>query len=301
MFTGDINILMGIKSRSRQFFNGLRSILMNKYFWMGLGVLAAIGVLIYLVVNFILMPMYTRHDVAITVPSVINRPIEEAERVLRERNLRVEKVNQRFNPGIPRDVVVDQSPGPESEVKPNRRIFLTVNSGTVPMVTIPAVEGYSLREAVNRLRALGLEIGETLPDSVPAPFPNTVTRQEPAAGDSLAQGARVNLWYSTGLGERYVSIPDVTGLTLQEAQEILSEHRLRYVVLRPDQPDGETGDPSGTEADTEERLIVTMQRREPGTRVREGFEVRLFVADIEEADLEEEMLEGEEENMEPEP
>lgn len=269
------SFLHRVKTTGRRLGRSSKTLARNRYFWMGLGGLMGVALLLYILFNHLIMPAFTRHDVAIQVPSVTEMPYTEAVALLEERDLRAERVTQRFNPALPRDVVIDQSPDPAARVKPGRRIYLTVNTGAMPVVTIPPVEGMSLREAQNRLQAVGLKVADTRPDSIPSPYRNTVTRQRPPAGDSLPEGSSVTLWYSTGLGESYVLVPDVTGLTAAEAQETLLRHKLRSVVVQPkaedDEPFDQLGDP-----------VVVRQSRDPGTRVREGFEVRLFVGEEDE-------------------
>jgi eukaryotic-like serine/threonine-protein kinase len=235
----------------------------NPYLWIGFIGLVVVGVLIYIVVNFFVMPGYTRHDEFVLVPDVRNYMTVDAEASLNDRGLRPQVVPQRFNPSIPRDAVIDQSPAPGSQVKPGRRVYITVNTGEQVMTRVPRLEDLSVREATSRLSSLGLRAGEIRPDTIPSPYANTITRQDPAPGDSLPQGGVVRLWYSTGLGSAYVTMPDVTGLTVEEAEPILLSNRLRFVVI-------------GAEADAHD-LVVQRQSREPGTRVREGFEIRLFV------------------------
>lgn len=241
----------------------------NPYVWLGVGSLFVAGVLIYIVVSFVIMPSYTRHDDFVLVPDVRNYVAADATDNLERRDLRAEVVPQRFNPGLPRDAVIDQSPSPGSHVKPGRRIYLTVNTGEQVMIRVPRLEDLSVREATSRLAAIGLRAGEVRPDTIPSPYANTITRQDPAPGDSLAQGATVRLWYSTGLGASYVTMPDVTGMTVTEAEPVLLANRLRFVVI------------GGDEVDDGE-MRIQRQSREPGTRVREGFEIRLFVGDEEE-------------------
>jgi beta-lactam-binding protein with PASTA domain len=243
----------------------VRSLLSNKYFWGGLAGLLVVFLVIYILVDDLVMPGYTRHGVAVRVPDVLNQPFEQAKSELEAQELDVRKLVQRFNPNFPRDVVVDQNPPPNATVKPGRNVYLTINSGELQKVAVPAVGGLSLREAVNRLKARGLDVSETLPDSIPAPNPNTVTRQSPAPGDSLNVGASVKLWYSTGLGQEYVTIPDLLGLSLEAAQQTLLESQLRYIVIGADEDD-----------DTSE-AVVHRQSRDPGTRVPAGFEVRIYL------------------------
>ena len=238
----------------------------NPYFWGGLGALIVVLFLGYAFVNGLMMPLFTRHDVTVEVPSVVEMTFEEAQQALARQDLQAERVVERFNPDLPRDVIVDQDPQPGDAVKPGRRVYLTVNTGEVPRVVVPAIEQLSLREAENRLQALGLTLKASRPDTIPSPHSNTVTRVEPAPGTSVERGSSVTLWYSTGPGDRYVAVPDVTGLTPQEAEETLLNRKLRSVVV------GSTGDGLGEPQ-------IRRQSPEPGTRMREGSEIRLFLTD----------------------
>lgn len=245
----------------------LRSLGRNTYFWGGLAVLAGVLLTGYVLVNFVLMPNLTRQGVSVRVPNVINQPFEQARAEIESLDLNVERIVQRYNVNFPRDVVLDQNPPPDATVKPGRHVYVTVNSGRLQRVAVPDVGGLSLREAVNRLRARGLEVEETLPDSIPAPNQNTVTRQQPAPGDSLTEGSSVSLWYSTGLGQAYTTIPNVAGLTFESARDTLLAAQLRSIVVGVD------------ENENLSELTVQRQSQEPGTRVRAGFEVRLYAED----------------------
>lgn len=250
-------------------------LLANRFFWIGLGLLAVIFFVLYLVIDDVVMPDYTRQDTAVTIPDVRNRSYDDASRILHAANLEVEQVTERFNPRLPRDVVIEQSPLPSTSVKPGRRVFLTVNSGQAPMVIVPPVRDLSLREAQNRLKAVGLHVEDMLPDTIPSPYPNTITRQQPAPGDSIPEGGGVRLWYSTGLGQVLVVVPDLTGLPVREASEKLLALKLRPVAV------GVSEDQA--EADQQE---VVRQSREPGAQVREGSEVRIFTEQPDEVDVE---------------
>ena len=259
-----------------------RTLLTNLYFWGGLALLGLLAFGAYLFFDNVLMPQYTRHDVSVTVPEVAGVPVEKAREQLEERDLRVETLEERYNPSVERGAVIEQNPRGGRSVKPGRRVYLTVNTGEQPMVKVPRVVDASLREAKNRLRSLGLTVGEVQKDSIPSPYANTVTRQQPAAGDSLPKGTAVSLWYSTGnQSAPYTTVPDVTGQTVKEARQTLLDRKLRAVVVRPSE--GEEGDaqpaPEDEQAQQEDvnQMKVVRQSREPDTRVREGFEVRLHV------------------------
>ena len=254
-----------LKAKLSEFGDNVRSLLRNRFFWIGLAGLLVAFLVVYIVVNDVIMPAYTRQGVAVEVPDVLNQPFEQAKQELEAHDLTVERLVQRFNPKFPKDVVIDQTPSPRATVKPGRKVYVTVNSGELQKVAVPALGGLSLREAINRLRARNLEVAETIPDSIPAPNPNTVTRQRPAPGDSLTVGSTVTLWYSTGLGQEYVTIPDLVGMTVAEAQQVLLEANLRFIVI------------GGEEGEDVSEQVVLRQSRDADTRVPAGFEMRLYL------------------------
>lgn len=257
----------------------VKALLTNLYFWGGLALLGLLALGAYLFFDNVLMPEYTRYGVSVTVPEVTGQTLEEARTQLEERDLRVETLAETFNPSVPRGAVVEQNPLSGSSVKPGRRVYLTVNTGEQPMLQVPRVVDASLREARNRLQALGLTVGEVQEDSLPSQYENVVTRQEPAAGDSLPKGAPVSLWYGTGLSEQYATVPDVTGMTVEEARQALLERRIRSVVVRPSEGEDGSAQPSPESGEQEDvsQMEVVRQSRAPDTRVRQGFEVRLYV------------------------
>ena len=121
-------------------------------------------------------------------------------------------------------------------------------------------------------------MGSVSEDSIPSPYANTITKQEPLPGDSLQEGNPVDLWYSTGLGETEVDVPNVVGRTVEGARTFLLQRELRSVVV-----DTSMTDPDSTSRETEDvsesTLFVRRQGRPPGSTVQAGTEIRLFTTD----------------------
>lgn len=259
----------------KRLFRWFGTLLKNVYFWLGLLMLVGLGLGFYFLLDDVLMPRYTRHDVAVEVPDVIEMPFQEAKQALERRDLRVQRQVGRYNPNVGQNVVVDQTPRPDQAVKPGRRVYLTVNSGEVPTVEMPDLSGLSVREARNQLVARGLKVGEVQPDSLPSPYPNTITQQTPEPGDSLKVGSTVDLRFSPGLSPEEVTVPSVTGLTAAVARDTLRSYRLRAAVVMAEAPDEDTEPPSPEALDA---MRVRRQSKPAGASVQAGTEVRLFVS-----------------------
>ena len=240
------------------------SLLRQRILWKGIAGIALLGLIGYLVFNYWIMPNYTRHGVTVAVPDTKNLSFQQAQQVLRQENLHAEKVVQRYNPQLPRDVVVDQQPTANRKVKPGRRVYLTVNSGEAPYYKVPDLAHLSRRQAINQIEAHQLKVGEIRVDSIPSPYKNTVTRQRPSPGDSVQQGTAINLWVSPGQSNQFLEVPELTGLYLWEADSLLRRNNLRILVMT---------DTSGVEH--KDSLKVSGQYPPSGQNVREGSEIRV--------------------------
>jgi beta-lactam-binding protein with PASTA domain len=229
----------------------------SRQLWVRLGGLVAAVVLVAVLFNLALMPLWTRHGAEVSVPEVRQLSADDAENALQSAGLRAEQREQPFNPNLPADIVVDQTPLPGSAVKPGRRIYYYVNARPREMVRVPDVLSRSEGVARADLEAAHLVVGDVAVDSVHTPYEGTVTRQTPRGGHQIPIGSRVTLWISPGLGQDRVTVPDVTGLSPAEARRVVRE-----AALWVDSPNAR-GD------------RVQWQEPRAGTRLREGEEVRI--------------------------
>jgi|AntRauTorckE6833_2_1112554.scaffolds.fasta_scaffold01160_6 hypothetical protein len=194
----------------------LKYIFTNKYFYIGGFALIVFGAVSLLMADTLFMPSYTNYNEGITVPDVTKVTMEEAGDLLTSYGLRFEINERRSNPGYPADYVLDQAPGASSIVKPNRKIYLTVNTEVKPTVEVPDVVDLNLRNAELQLQNYGLQVGSRSYES--SRFKNVILRQSIPAGATVDKGTTVDLIVSDGLGERMVEVPDIVGLRLPEAQ-----------------------------------------------------------------------------------
>ena len=251
------------------------ALLKNPYWWSGLAALLVASAVLYVVFDDVLMPRYTRHGVSTTLGNVEGQPYEVARDELIDRGLRVQRQPGRYNPNVPLNQVVDQDPAPGSNVKPGRRVYLTVNSGSARRIAVPDVLTLSVRNAANELRAAGLQVDSVLADTIPAANVGTITRQQPTPGDTVDAGTGVRLWSAQGVGQNRVEIPNVYGLSIERARARLLDARLRATVL--DTTRSETPRPETIEPGEEERRFVMGQRPLPGKKLLAGRDVILYV------------------------
>ena len=132
----------------------------NRAFWLNL---IAMPVVVIAVILGVLhwLDVYTHHGESIIVPNVNGLPVKEAQNEFNKKNLRVEIVDSNYVKGILAGAVLEQKPAAGSKVKIGRTIYLTINTGEAPKVTIPdIIDNSSFRQAEARLRALGFKLTE---------------------------------------------------------------------------------------------------------------------------------------------
>ena len=208
----------------------LKALLKSGKFWITLFVLGLVGAVTLLAIDFWVMPDYTNYNKGITVPDVTKRSLAEAEQLLTDYGLRYEVIDRRSNTAYPADYILDQTPSASKIVKPNRKVYLTVNTAVQPTVEVPNVTNLSLRNARIQLQNYGLTVGTISYAS--SRFKNSVMRQSIPAGRTVDKGTTINLTVSDGLGVKKVPIPEIVGLRLPDAQQRLRTLGLRVGEIR---------------------------------------------------------------------
>lgn len=241
---------------------GLLSVLGDRAFWFGLGIIVVTLVVFALLFNSAVMPIWTRHDAAVQVPDVQEMTPGDAQSTLMLAGLDWEEQEQPYNPNVPADVVVDQSPAAGTTVKPGRRIYYYINVSPKQLVVVPDVVSLSEGKAREDVGDRGLVVDRVEMDTVRTPYENTVTRQMPTSDSRVPVGTRVTLWISPGVESgREVTVPNVVGMPVSEAREVI-----RGAGLWVDSPRSIEGS-------------VTRQDPSKGERLNPGQEVRIYTAE----------------------
>lgn len=107
------------------------------------------------------LDLYTHHGEGIPVPNVKGMDSEKARAIIEADGLLMVVSDSGYNRRLPAGSVLVQSPGYGAKVKEGHTVYVTVNAGASPTVTIPdIVDNCSSREAMARLRALGFKLGD---------------------------------------------------------------------------------------------------------------------------------------------
>lgn len=132
--------------------------------WIFLNLLIMIALsILFIIITFKWIKSYTRHGEYIAVPDVAGMYEEEAGQALAAVGLKYEVLDYKYDKMMVEGGVIEQKPKPGSYVKDGRKIYLTLNSGKVPLKAVPDVaDNSSLRAAESRLKAAGFKLSRTV-------------------------------------------------------------------------------------------------------------------------------------------
>lgn len=199
-----------------------------------------------------------------TVPNVQNMPIEEAKAKLRQAKLNWD-ITMRYDPQITSGYVITQEPPQGRRVKVNHKVLLTVSQGP-EIAVVPDVVKKEREAAQVELSNAGFEYSSSDEFSEDVPI-GAVVSQTPEGNTEAVKGTMVKLVISKGPEPKNVAVPDLTGLSLEEARNKLQSVKLK---LSSDI----------TQEESTSFITGTVMRQEPlsGSQLNEGDEVKVVLS-----------------------
>lgn len=134
--------------------------LTSKVFFKQLAIaVVAIVVLCFLVLKW--LDSTTNNGEFVTVPDLKGKSLETVQIELEDLDLVMQiQDSANFNPNYPKFSVIDQDPTAGSDVKEERKIYLTLNPSGYRKVPVPQIMRRTFRQAKPTLEALEFTIGE---------------------------------------------------------------------------------------------------------------------------------------------
>jgi beta-lactam-binding protein with PASTA domain len=233
-----------------------------------LGIIVSIFVTLILIFFYVYLPSVTKHGEYITVPKLEGLTIEQTKKILDDKGLRYEISDSTFKPGMAPFTVLTQHPLSGSEVKENRRIYLSISAVNPPSIKMPDLIDKSQREAEMQLKSLGLVLGTVSTSPNPNNFVLGQSHKgsQIKSGESIPKGSKIDLLVGSGRGDTEVDVPNLVGMSLEEAKSTIKSMGLVVGLILPD--------PSSRESEN----TVTKQKPtyETGQKLRSGDMIDLW-------------------------
>jgi len=210
--------------------------------------LNVIAFLIFAVAGYLVvkswLDYYTHHGESIDVPDLRGVNLIAIPPLLKEHNFQYEVVDSLYDSEKLPGTVLDQDPAPGSKVKRNRTLYITINATNPPDVKMPDLIDVSYRQAEAILESFGLITGDVTykPDLAK----NAVLEQyydgRPIKpGTLIPKGSVIDLALGDGLVKLGVSVPNLIGLTRNEAASVLRRSSLNIGLVEYDDGDNKVG------------------------------------------------------------
>lgn len=153
-----------------------------------------------------------------TVPAFpADRSASRYTAMLGERTLVAETGDPVYSESVPRGQLVMAEPAPGQVVNTGSTVVLRLSRGQAP-VQVPDVVGLSLDDARTLLEDAGLTVAEVQREFDADAAADEVLAVTPEAGTGLARGSDVTVTANNG-----IEVPDVSGLTVEEARSRLRD------------------------------------------------------------------------------
>lgn len=162
----------------------------------------------------------------VEVPMIEEHSLSEAQKIISEVGLNLAKNKERvFSEEIKKDHIISQQPEAGERIKQSRAINITVSKGA-QLIEVPNLNSKSLREALLELDNLSLNSGDIQYIFRLSEEPGTVINQIPAPGAEVEKGSEITLFVSRGERDISVQMPDLTGLTQDQAMALIKDKSL---------------------------------------------------------------------------
>ncbi len=168
-----------------------------------------------------------------------------------------------YNDEYEAGVIIEQKPAAGRTVKPNSKITVKVSAGQ-EIITLPNYVGQEATSVFAQLRDLNLEYQQVDVFSSTVAS-GLVAATEPGAGSEIPAGTVVRVQVSMGPDSKVVPVPDLGGMSLEDARAALEEAGLSVGNIEYKDSEAESG-------------TVIGQNPGPTSQISEGGYVNLTVS-----------------------
>lgn len=161
----------------------------------------------------------------ILVPKIVGLDKKEAEEVVKKLGLSF-SVADEVNSDKPKDTVTTCFPEEGTEVKPNQEVRVFISKG-LESFTAPLVKGYDKISAKVLIEGSGLVLGNITEEFNDTIASGIVISQNPIEDSPVQKGDKVSLVISKGAQVKSTKVPDLNGLSLNEAERVLQNKKLK--------------------------------------------------------------------------
>ena len=197
------------------------------------------------------------------MPNVLGKTKEEAEKLLKERNLEYSiQTKGEYSEEYPEDTVCKQEFKEGTVINKNTRVKLVMSMGNKKYEISSKLIGMTKKELEEELEEYKLDIDYEYREDSDAD-PGTVIELDPGSGE-LKSGDKLKVYLAKE--PEKVTVPDVTGKTKEKAEEALKKAGLKLGAVTEEYDN------------TMDNGLVCEQSPKANTKVEEGEEIDIVIS-----------------------
>ena len=165
----------------------------------------------------------------VALPKLVGLTFDEAKAKVAESKITVKIQEEKYDPEVPEGKIISQDPKYQENfaftVKEGSTINVIISKGQ-ELVKVTKLVGKTKDEARKELKELGLEmeLEEEYSDEVEA---GIIIEQDKQEGEEILVGSKVKVKASLGIEQ--VEVPDLKGLSEDEAKAKIAEAKLKWI------------------------------------------------------------------------
>jgi len=198
------------------------------------------------------------------IPNLVNRHTVQALKILNDLGLNAKVKGFEYSKSVPKNHIIFQEPKPGAEIKKGRDVKIIISEGSMSLV-MPNIKGLPLQQVSIIMDENDLCQGAVSYVADPKVLKDHVISQSPSAGIMIKRGDCINILASIGTFQSAYKMPDLVGLTLDDAILLIERHEFALGKIKVDY-------------NSERPLnVITHQDPQHGFRVLEGSIVNLRI------------------------
>ncbi|MDD3819297.1 MAG: protein kinase [Actinomycetota bacterium] len=166
----------------------------------------------------------------ILTPNLIGLNLEDARVLLEEYGLTTGDIKEKFSDTFRENIVIDQSPKFNENIKPGESVNLIVSKGE-EIIVIPDVINQDFITGLNQLQSLGLIVKSSripIVEENNINEPGKIVAIIPSPGSKVRANSLVKLMIATN--EPLIEIPDFTSQSISTAISVIDSMDLKYEI-----------------------------------------------------------------------
>lgn len=161
----------------------------------------------------------------IKVPTIMDQPKADGQKAVEDLGLKFVVLSEEKSEK-PKDTIIAVFPNEGTTVKKDSEVRVRISSGPEES-ELPDFTKLEKNAAQDYIVNLGLRVGKITEENSEDISQGAVIKSDPAAGTKVKKGDVVNLVISKGSAVKYTRVPDLTGLTIDGAKQVLETSKLK--------------------------------------------------------------------------